>query len=283
MSINLDDNNVEINNNANLLPATLNANITADLTDSLNKLTTDVIETKNEFIEPFKKGANFLGKFFVSKIMPPMYKSIEECKYKLRDIDKELEKKYNSIPQENRIAPRSSIVGLSLEAVKFNINEENIRQMFINILASEMDDRKQNKVLPAYCEILKGLSSDDAKFLLLLKKYRLSYKTIIIIKYGKRSRYNEFSRHILINIDNEKYELIRHNSLIIDNLKRLGIIETDSTSFYNYNEKLCKDAFNEIKKNIIVKNPDENKELFYSTEILAITDFGQNFINICCP
>lgn len=178
------------------------------------------------------------------------------------------------IPECNLAKPRINIVGPTLDGLKYNLDEEHIKEKFSNLLVSELDDRKQNKVLPAYIEIVKQLSNEDAQFILFLKNnINLS---VIQIRKGTKDKYYEISNHILINIKNQQYVLFSYNAIIIDNLKRLGIIDINYGTVYIENKGLCKKAFNELMmhKNI--------EEYFYTEGILELTKFGQNFIDICC-
>lgn len=88
--------------------------------------------------------------------------SVELEKYK-----KEIEEKILSIPQNKRREADFQLIGQTLDASKFCVDKEEIRKMFVNLLASTINDEKYDSVHPSYAEILKELSRDEA----LLLKY----------------------------------------------------------------------------------------------------------------
>lgn len=59
---------------------------------------------------------------------------------------------------EERVESSINIVGTTIESLKYNLDEEHIKDMFTNILISDMTKDKKEKVLPAYIEIVKQLS-----------------------------------------------------------------------------------------------------------------------------
>ena len=56
-----------------------------------------------------------------------------EYEQKAIAFQREMEKKYNNIPLENRCEPKINIVGPALEALKFNLLEDELREMFKNL------------------------------------------------------------------------------------------------------------------------------------------------------
>lgn len=80
----------------------------------------------------------------------------------------ELTEKINKIPLEERTEPSESIIAPTLEAAKYRIDTDEIRSMFINLIVSSVDDKTSSSVHPAYIEIIKNLSADDALALQIL-------------------------------------------------------------------------------------------------------------------
>ncbi|EGE26893.1 hypothetical protein EA1_04602, partial [Moraxella catarrhalis O35E] len=67
------------------------------------------------------------------------------------------------IPANALKDPNVAIIGPALEASRFHMNEENIREMFANLIVSAMDERKDGQMHHAFVEIIKSLSPLDAK------------------------------------------------------------------------------------------------------------------------
>ncbi|WP_338986952.1 DUF4393 domain-containing protein [Fusobacterium polymorphum] len=83
--------------------------------------------------------------------------------------------KISKIPDENLQEAKMSILGPTLEASKFYIEEEEIREMFSNLIAASMDSTYNGIVQHSFVEIIKQLSSYDAKFLSAIQNCIQSY------------------------------------------------------------------------------------------------------------
>lgn len=249
---------------------------TADLTNVANEIYKDTLK------EPLKSGSGILSttlNFIHNTIFYPVQKYNLYAESKLSNYQKELEEKAESIPAQNLIEPRVNILGQTVEGLKYNLDETYIKEMFTNILLSEMDNRTQTKVLPSYIEIVKQLSVDDAKFLKSCKTY--PFKAAPLLQINIKDSNGNISY-----ISNDMF-LIRKNNpqcikgIILDNLSRLKIIDIDFIT-YRSNTSIYSRAFQKIKKKkgdiLILKS---NQQLHYSKGLLKITDFGENFINIC--
>lgn len=251
--------------------------IKADLTEVINN-------SYNDGFKPILKESGnaltFCLKFFESIIKPYMYKSIKEAEYKCMKIDKSLEEKYNNIPEKYRIEPRTCIVGPALDVLKYNLDEEHIKEIFINILTNEMDSRKQNKVIPAYINIVNQLTKQDAEFLKELYKISNIQVPIIKIRLGDYNGYIEISNYLIV-INDKDY--IPIDPIVLDNLLRLKILEIPYGIYITDKKNNCEAVFNKIKESpeMFVFNNYPNEKLTYTNEKLQFTDFGKNFIDIC--
>lgn len=244
----------------------------ADLTETINNTYNDVVQP---IVQKVGKELAFCFEFLTSKIKPYMYEKIQEAKYKCVEIDKKLEEKYNKIPEQNKTMPRTCIIGPSLDVLKYNLDEEHIKEIFINILTNEMDTRKQSKILPAYINIVNQLSKEDALFLKKLHSYLIYGNNLPIIRMKKdvkNDAYNFLDSFYNYDILNPKPELA--NKIILTNLERMGIIEI---TFLN---NISSDKIYTSIINYALSYYNDNT-LKYDKGIIQITEFGENFIDIC--
>ena len=77
-------------------------------------------------------------------------------------VTSRLSEKLNEIPVENIIPPIPQIAGPSFEALRYTGHDENIRELFVNLLATAMNKETIHKAHPGYVEVIKNLSSDEA-------------------------------------------------------------------------------------------------------------------------
>ncbi len=103
--------------------------------------------------------------FFNNVVLYPVKKANLTFKYKLEAFEQDLKKKIENIPEENLQEPPLMIAGPVLEALKYTYDEENLREMYENLLASAMDNRKVNNAHPSFVDAIKQMSPLDAKIL----------------------------------------------------------------------------------------------------------------------
>lgn len=233
-----------------------------------------------------KNTAKSVNKFFQllssTKLGVAIDAYIEERPYKLEQARQKMLEKYNKIPTENLIEPRTSNVLTVAKEFDYYLDEEHIKEMFINILISDMDTRKHNNVLPSYIDVVKQLSKEDAEFLVLLKNKKLINDLPISrmkLETTKDSTFNYVSDYYICLHDNEYIPI---KQLVLDNLLRLNIIQIPY-DIYVPNITCYNDIFNILKEKPDFKAYLSSKEkiLKNTKEKLRFTDFGKNFIDIC--
>ncbi len=236
-------------------------------------------ETRKELDKAGAKGVNKLAQLlWASPIGRKADLYIAERPYKMKKALEEMQAKYQKIPEENRVEPSSYIALKGITELTYALDEDYLKEAFENILISDMDDRKQSKVLPAYIELVKQLSQNDAKMLKYFNENNIKNGPIFKIKYLNEDGGFIYPNNNIILINKDNTDVLE--SIIIDNLSRLKLIEI-SFSEYIKDSTIYDKAFKEISffKDINLLPP--NIELGYSKGLLKITSFGQNFIDVC--
>lgn len=233
-------------------------------------------------------GLSMCLSFLGAMVSPAMYEYIQNAEYKKKEIDRKLSAKYNLIPEDKRVTPRMNIMGPAVELLKYNLNEDHIKDIFINIMSSEMNSEKQNMVLPSYIEVVKQLSKKDAltlKSLYDLQKTKNSSQFVLDIIRAKpndgKNGYYDIDKYIIGNVKKNgsivSLHTIKLDPLVIDNLCRLELIKIyDGTYILDSDEYEI--GFNSIKNNY---DELENCVIYYEKGIFELTSYGINFIKIC--
>lgn len=209
----------------------------------------------------------------------------------------ELASSISKIDPDNFQDPKMNILGPALEASKYYIDEEEMRRMFANLLASSMDESKNDIVHNSFVEIIKQLSPLDARNLLSFQHQIASpIVRLATIKNNRKTK-----SHVLSNIywkSSEQEEFDMEYSHIIssslDNLQRLGLISIGYES-----QLVAEDSYSDFKKLPLYQEfIDFNKEYNNSSDvqnnpnlqivdheiikgIIELTDFGTNFCDSC--
>lgn len=145
-------------------------------------------------------------------------------------FQEELSAKAATIPAEELIEPKASIAGPALQGLAFTHEEPNLKEMYLSLLATAMDGRVAADAHPAFVEIIKQLSSDEARLLqdVLRTDGALPIIEIRVTKSGEQG-WQVFERH-LMNLTNratkDPIENKRHAAMV-NNWVRLGLAEVD--------------------------------------------------------
>lgn len=260
------------------------AEVKLDLTSTVESAYNDALK------KPARSSSDIVTTFvdFIhNTLLYPMQKYNLYAKDKLQRYVMTLEERVQQIPMENLVSPKVNILGPTIDGLKYNLDEDYIKEMFTNILLSDMDNRKQNRVLPSYIEIVKQLSKEDAEFLINLKNFNgrfcsisleleeqniegsISLNQYIIYNY----KYNEFSK-------TASFGMSKLDSLVTDTLKMHRLIEQNYEEYYTSSlaNKEYNSLFDCVKSNYKLQ---EGQKLTYSKGIVRLTSFGKNFIDIC--
>lgn len=252
----------------------------ADLTNTIERAYDDSVQKP---LKSTSKAATTFLDFFHNTIMYPMQKYNIYVEGNLKKYAMKVQNRIEQeIPPENLVEAKVNILGPTIEGLKYNLDEEHIKEMFTNILISDMDNRKQDKVLPSYIEIVKQLSQDDAKFLKLLNEKKL-VKDLPITRLTLVDKNSHFFSYLSIYfICLSDGQTIEVPPIILDNLIRLRIVEIPSDEYFantNIYDKVFENLKNSIEFSMFNNIP--NKYLNNEKRKMKITSFGKNFIDIC--
>ncbi|MES9684749.1 DUF4393 domain-containing protein [Gottfriedia acidiceleris] len=225
-----------------------------------------------------------------------------------------IEEEAVQIPEEDRQVPQTSIVGPALEAVKYYIEEEKVRNMFSKLIVAAMNKKQTSKVHHSYIEIIKQLSPEDALNLLLIKHQAqrsyeenedmFGYISLKEVEELAKSRNGKIELTInpvggfpiarFVHDYDNGFSIIKsnvfygnesdiktgdENSSSITNLNRLGLVDLD---FSENKEYTSYDDYKIYEKSTYYKNlKRESPNYIIHYGWMSITPFGKNFIDVC--
>lgn len=179
----------------------------------------------------------------------------EKC---LQDFKSSLEKKVAAVPSEHLQEPPLAIIGPALEASKYYFEEAELREMFANLIAAAVDNRKSNLVMPCFTEIIKQLSPLDAKNLIRFPPHIGA--SLPIAKYVHKRTDDGQSKTIFKGafLPNDtgfvSKDYMEQQSRSLSLLSHLGLIETTydvylsdqqayrmfyNTPYFDYTRRIC--------------------------------------------
>lgn len=218
--------------------------------------------------------------FFNSVVLYPVKMANLTFKYKLEKFEKDLQDKIKGIPDENLQIPPTMIVGPALEALRYAFDEEELRELYENLLSSAMDNRKASRTHPAFVETIKQLSPLDAKIMSKIAELRQLRCAGIAFAIKGTGQIYAYGMPDFFAIELLEYGDPFDVSAAITNLNRLGLIDIGS-AFNNCN-------YEELKNHSYVKmREDDFKKLGREMELqfnnlgINITNYGGYFVEIC--
>lgn len=188
--------------------------------------------------------------------------------------------KVSKIPEENLKEPSMSIVGPALEASKYYIDKEILREMFAKVVSASMDKEKSDSIHHSFVEIIKQLSPEDAQNLYIFKKNPNRGIVNFISESLDKSEYNIIQSNVFIG-DLNDIVTGTENATSVTNLERLGLVSisydenyTDKRHYAPYNESTYFATMTEVHKST-------NRIFSIKEGTIRLSPLGKSFIKVC--
>lgn len=194
-------------------------------------------------------------------------------------VSQTIERKLNErkVPKERIQTPDLDVAVPALEALRYS----KLRENFANLLATSMDSATSKQAHPAFVEILKQLTLDEAKILEFLPNVG-RYEPLADLAYTVSKEKGQFTiaRHVGTLASDASCEDPNLLPNHIDNLCRLGLTEVPPM------QKLAEDnRYDRIKALDIVsateKQIPEGSTFDFIPKMIGITVLGGTFRDAC--
>ena len=195
-------------------------------------------------------------------------------------FQQEIAAKAEAIPVEHIVEPKASIAGPTLQGLAFTHEEPNLKEMYLNLLATAMDGRAATLAYPAFVEIIKQLDCEDAR---LVRGVLQSPSPIPIAQIHRTLKdnkgFNLLFQHLLNLTNLTTGEPVEDPQLpaMIDNWIRLGLVEV---AYDKHLTDMAQYAWVDQRPEYLrlsqEPQPDEAK-IEYTKGILQRTELGKRF------
>jgi hypothetical protein len=190
-------------------------------------------------------------------------------------------KKLESVPPENIESPDISVAGPALESLKYVGHKESLSDMYASLLASSMNKATSSSAHPGFVEIIRNMSSDEAKIMKYISSHGLQPYINVLqrrkVEGGSRIVIEKYSK-VSIDAGCENHELC---SAALVNLERLGLfelIETGSLSDKSVYKAL--ESSPDIQS-MMSSVTDETTIGEIQRAYIAVTPLGKMFAKVC--
>jgi Abortive infection alpha len=146
----------------------------------------------------------------------------------------EIAAKVADIPDENLVTPAVSVAVPALQGLSYTFDEANLKEMYLNLLATASDDRRADQAHPAFAEIIKQLTPKET--VVLNSVLRTEATAIVRLKHVLSSppgSYRIMMTHLLRLVDATTKEPKEEPQAPtwVDNWQRLGLVSVTYLEF----------------------------------------------------
>ena len=201
-------------------------------------------------------------------------------------VSTKVAERLKNVPPENLVTPKPNVAGPALEALRYTGHESSLSDLYANLLAAAMDSSTAQGAHPAFVEIIKQLTPDEAK-LVGLFLYDMALPLINVRwEYKPNPEGRTGGKTILVHYSHlgriAGCEYPQMTPTYIDNLCRLGL-----AAIPTYGEYTTKGVYDALENDPHVKatiasieaNPETKPVLEKKT--LQVSELGRQFARIC--
>ncbi len=201
-------------------------------------------------------------------------------------VSTKVAERLKNIPPENLISPTPNVAGPALEALRYTGHESSLSDLYANLLATAMDKSTAQGAHPAFVEIIKQLTPDEAKLVALFVNDRTLPLINLRWEFKPNPEGKTGGKDVLVHYSHlgtvAGCEFPHMTPTYLDNLCRLGLAEIPP--FFEYTSKGVYDALENdpmvettkasIKSNAEIQPVIERKQL-------RVTELGKQFARVC--
>lgn len=213
------------------------------------------------------------------QVLKPILELTECAGLSMGVFTRKLKEKINSISPEDIIEPRKRIFGPAINVLQDCEEDEEISNMFANLIANSMDKNTYKISHPSFVSIIQQITPDEARILRLFESH-VSYPVFDIFAMNQDK---DVSQYFATNVTNiaevSGCNIPELSQTYIDNLCRLYLVRKGGQCL---DQDRCDILMNHKIVSETLKHLEEkNKTPLISKTAITITDFGRKFLTAC--
>jgi hypothetical protein len=193
-------------------------------------------------------------------------------------FEADVARKMQDVPDENVTTPRLSVAGPVLQGLSYVVEERQLKEMYLELLARASDTRTQGEAHPAFAEIIRQLSSDEAKVLAEVLKQGSVAVAQVRLHVGQG--FVVVRNHLLPLTADGAVVVDSRVAVWVDNWVRLGLVEVDYGFWLLAEHVYDWVAERPEYKELAEQQWPEGGSLGYQRGRLKVTDFGLHFLKV---
>ena len=193
----------------------------------------------------------------------------------------------NKIPEENRDSSKINLAMKTIEDSKYQISDDNLREMFAKLIAAFIDKRNNQGLSPRFSNVLSQFSPEDAEFLMQISANNPDFDSIPTVIFFSQTNDNgtgHTNGDHFIAPDRSTASWFQ-NELSLNNLVSLGIINQSDDDYLTHETNMSfYDSAEKSPEFLNWSNSTEFSVLGFKPTIekglIKFTTFGKKLIQI---
>ncbi|SKA62407.1 protein of unknown function [Succinivibrio dextrinosolvens DSM 3072] len=187
-----------------------------------------------------------------------------------------MESKLKQVDPDKIVSPEAYVAIPALESLSYSMDSVELRNLYANLLANAMNKDVKEKVHPAFIEIIRQLTPNEAKLLEIIFKAKIA--PVLDLELDNESG-TLLQQYNFTWITEFEYEEI---AIAINNFERIGLIEIPFIENY-VDDKLYEcvrvtQTYKNHKEYLEKLNKGRVEE---NKKIIKKTALGVSFFNVC--
>jgi len=189
------------------------------------------------------------------------------------------------VAPEDIVSPKPNVAGPALEALRYTGHESSLSEMYANLLAASMDKNTAQGAHPAFVEIIKQLTPDEAKLVGLFLT-GMPFPLIDVRWEFRNAADGTGGQDILVNHSHlgsiARCEYPQMTPSYLDNLCRLGLAEIPT--FLQYTAKGIYEPLEadpSVRNIVVALEADPKRKPVVERRGLRVTQLGHQFARVC--
>ncbi|PZU29895.1 MAG: hypothetical protein DI584_01550 [Stenotrophomonas sp.] len=201
---------------------------------------------------------------------------------RIRDFVRErVASKLENVPPEDIQQPKPHIAVPAIEALRYTGTESDLAELYANLLATSMDKTTAYRAHPAFVDMIKNMSPDEAKLMGFFATNGNQPLITIKLVVNEQGGFHITHRHISLLAVKAGCEHPPLAANYLDNLARLGLIAIPDRYFTDEEVYTEIEDFPPIKKIREELGKRDGCRVEIDRLIVEVTDLGQQFIRAC--
>ena len=171
------------------------------------------------------------------KLYEPLAKRVGVAQeYFEEEFAKDLSVKLAEVPDEDLVTPKPSVAAPALHGLGLVFDDTSLKELYLNLLATASNRRRNPGVHPSFAEVIRQLASDEAELLasVLGTPLRTSIVRINLVNGGEPKGSSLLQNHVIPWQEDGEAAVPAFGATYVDNWVRLALVRAE------YNEWLVR-------------------------------------------